>query len=74
MASLDDGPALKHFLDLARRGRLPGASSGEHAARQLAAAMLLRSPGMDAQAVEGAAVFLKLAWSDSVGSAKLIGG
>ena len=66
------GPALKHFVHLASRGSLPGCSSGEHCAYQLARTMLLRAAGLDGAAIDGAATFLKLAAADNVGAAKLV--
>jgi hypothetical protein len=51
--------AIDHFLALARRGKpCTGASGGELRARQLALAILEQVPGLDAQAIKGAAEFM----------------
>jgi hypothetical protein len=53
---------IEHFLKLARRGRPDtGASGGELRARRLAIAILENAVGLDAQAIEGAAEFLRRA-------------
>lgn len=52
--------SMSHFLKLARRGRpRTGASTGEVQARELALAILDCAPGLDAEAIEGAAEFLR---------------
>ena len=46
-------PEIQHFLRLARAGAHPTASSGAHAAFQLAAAVLDHVPALDGQALAG---------------------
>jgi hypothetical protein len=53
---------MEHFLKLARRGKPDtGASGGELRARRLALAISENAVGLDAQAIEGAAEFLRRA-------------
>lgn len=53
---------MEHFLTLARRGKPgTGASTGEVQARKLAIAILANAPGLDEEAIEGAAEFLRRA-------------
>ena len=53
---------MEHFLKLARRGKPDtGASGGEVRARRLVFAILENAAGLDAQAIEGAAEFLRRA-------------
>ncbi len=49
-----------HFLRLARRGFLPGCSSGERAARNLAEAAFDFAPRLDSQAAEGLHAWIEL--------------
>lgn len=55
----DSTKAVEHFVQLARRGGGHGASSGEVRARALAEAFLEHAWGLDEQAIEGAAEFLR---------------
>lgn len=41
------------FIDLARRGRHPAASSGEHAAHEVAESLLKTASAFDHEAMEG---------------------
>lgn len=53
---------MDHFLKIARRGKPgTGASGGEQQARRLALAILKEAPGLDDEAIEGAAEFLRRA-------------
>jgi len=53
---------MDHFLKIARRGKPnTGASTGEVQARKLALAIIDFAPGLDAEAIEGAAEFLRRA-------------
>jgi hypothetical protein len=53
---------MEHFLALARRGKpRTGASGGEVRARKLALAILEYAIGLDEQALDGAAEFLRRA-------------
>ena len=49
---------LDHFLDLARCGRLLGATGSERNATELAFAILDRAPGLDAKAIDGLHQFI----------------
>ncbi len=72
MLSVPDDPDLRHFLDLARRGANPGASTGELCAHKLAQTILLRTPGLDGSAIAGLRTFVNFAWADNVKAAQLI--
>lgn len=50
--------AIDFFLDLAKRGKHPGASSGEKRARRLALAILDNLPGLDDKAITGLVHFM----------------
>jgi len=63
---------LAHFLTIARRGRLPGCSNGEHAAHQLAAAALLRAPSLDDSALSGFYWFCVMSQLHNVEAAKAL--
>jgi hypothetical protein len=52
---------LKHFLQLAQRGKHPGTSGGERRAYRIAKAILDDVHGLDGQAVEGLMEFVQLA-------------
>lgn len=55
------GKSLQHFATLAKRGKAAGASSGEKRCRRIAKALLDNCPGLDGQALEGAATFVRVA-------------
>lgn len=50
---------LQHFMRVAERGRRPGCSGGERRAWKLVKAILADAHGLDGQAIEGAAEFLR---------------
>ena len=52
--------SLDHFINLARRGDSPGASSGEQRAFKLAMAVIDNLPGLDATAMIGLSAFIFL--------------
>jgi len=52
---------LSRFIELARRGGHAGASGGEVKAFKLATAILEYAPGLDQEALDGAAAFIKAA-------------
>jgi hypothetical protein len=66
---------MEHFIRLARRGRPnTGASSGEVNARKLALAIIEYAPGLDDEALRGAADFLQRAPLDVYTARDLITG
>ena len=52
-------PAFKHFLRLAKRGKHPAASGGEHRCYNLAVAVLQNCNGIDQEATVGLIEFIE---------------
>lgn len=59
-----DQKAVEHFLTLARRGKYPHASSGEERSARILDVIIEQAGGLDAQAIEGAGHFMRLAAAD----------
>lgn len=74
MTQSEISKSLEHFVRLARSGARPGASSGEYRARVLAEAIIENAPGLDEEAKEGAAEFLRCASLATAAARDAIGG
>jgi hypothetical protein len=68
-----DQQNMEHFLRLARRGRQTNASAGEERSARLLVAILDDAAGLDANAIHGAADFLRLLALDFTLANKLAG-
>ncbi len=63
---------LDYFASLARSGKQPNCSSGEHKARVIAAAVLDCVGWLDSKAVDGLVEFVKLAATDYVTARSMV--
>ncbi len=64
---------VKHFVDLAARGKHPGSSGGEKRARRLAVAVLENLPGLDDSAIAGLLEFVRCVQTSPSLSRQLVG-